>query len=59
MRKWLTNVSIAELLFGIARLSGSAYKQAFAHAAQQHMREKGFANRVLAFDLEAANILLT
>lgn len=41
-----TNVSIAKLLFGIARLPGSAYKQAFAHAAQ-HIRERDFANLVL------------
>ena len=52
-----TNVSIAELLFGIARLPGSAYKQTFAHAAQ-NIREKDFANSVVAFDLEAS-ILLT
>ena len=53
---WLTSVSVAELLFGIARLPDSARKQAFAQAALG-MLEEDFANRVLNFDLEAASIL--
>ncbi len=52
---WLTSVSVAELLFGIARLPDGARKQAFAQAAQC-MLEEDFANRVLGFDLEAASI---
>ena len=53
---WLTSVSVAELLFGIARLPEGARKQAFAQAALG-MLEEDFANRVLGFDLEAASIL--
>ena len=53
---WLTSVSVAELLFGIARLPDGARKQAFAQAALG-MLEEDFANRVLNFDLEAASIL--
>ena len=52
---WLTSVSVAELLFGIARLPDGARKQAFAQAALG-MLEEDFANRVLSFDLEAASI---
>jgi hypothetical protein len=52
---WLTSASVAELLFGIARLPDGARKQAFAQSAQR-MLEEDFANRVLAFDLEAASI---
>ena len=52
---WLTSVSVAELLFGIARLPDGARKQAFAQAALG-MLEEDFANRVLGFDLEAASI---
>ena len=52
---WLTSVSVAELLFGIARLPEGARKQAFAQAALG-MLEEDFSNRVLGFDLEAASI---
>ena len=52
---WLTSVSVAELLFGIARLPEGARKQAFAQAALG-MLEEDFPNRVLGFDLEAASI---
>ena len=52
---WLTCVSVAELLFGIARLPDGARKQAFAQAALG-MLEEDFANRALGFDLEAASI---
>ena len=52
---WLTSVSVAELLFGIARLPDGARKQAFAQAALG-MLEEDFSNRVLGFDLEAASI---
>ena len=52
---WLTSVSVAELLFGIARLPDGARKQAFAQAAQR-MLEEDFANRVLGFDLQAASV---
>ena len=53
---WLTSVSVAELLFGIARQPDGARKQAFAPAALG-MLEEDFTNRVLNFDLEAASIL--
>ena len=52
---WLTSVSVAELLFDIARLPDGARKQAFAKAALGTL-EEDFANRVLSFDLETASI---
>ena len=36
---WLTSVSVAELLFGIARLPDGARKQAFAQAALGMLEE--------------------
>ena len=52
---WLTSVSVAELLFGIARLPDGARRRAFAQAAQR-MLEEDFTDRILAFDLEAASV---
>ena len=52
---WLTSVSVAELLFGIARLPDGARKQAFVQAAKR-MLDEDFTNRVLVFDLEAASV---
>jgi predicted nucleic acid-binding protein len=50
---WLTAVSVAELLFGVARVPAGARKSALESAVFDVI-DKDFAERVLPFDLRAA-----
>ena len=52
---WITSVTVAELLFGIARLPDGARKQSLARAAQA-MVEHDFAEQILGFDSAAAAV---
>jgi predicted nucleic acid-binding protein len=52
---WLTAVTAAELMFGVARLPDSARKQQLAQAVGV-MLEQDFSGQILAFDLSAASV---
>jgi toxin FitB len=52
---WITSVTVAELLFGIARLPDGARKQSLALAAQT-MIEDDFAERIFGFDSTSATV---
>ena len=50
---WLTSVTVAELLYGLARMPDGARQKALTQVALE-LLEIDFANRVLSFDVEAA-----